>query len=192
MSMRKSKLAWVVTVTVVAALLVGTGCRTTWTPWWRRKAPEQPVLKVPPPAPGPTVRKVEPVRTTPLPAPDEREVRGTVFEPADLEMIHFEFDKSRITEVARGVLEGNAAIIKQNPGVIIQIEGHCDERGTNDYNLALGQRRAKSTRDYLITLGVDPSVLVTISYGEEQPLDPGHNEEAWTKNRRAQFNRAQQ
>ena len=114
-----------------------------------------------------------------------------MFEPADLEMVHFEFDQSRITEQGRVVLEGNAEIIKQNPGVIVQIEGHCDERGTGDYNLALGQRRAKSTRDYLINLGVDPSVLVTISYGEEQPLDPRHNEDAWAKNRRAQFNKAQ-
>jgi len=191
MSMRNSKLAWVVTVTVIAALLVSAGCRTGWRPFWRREAPTTP-LQVPPPAPGPTVTRVEPIRTTEVTTPiEEVDPRGTLFEPAELQVVHFEFDKSRITEEARGILEGNAEIIKQNPGVMIQIEGHCDERGTNDYNLALGQRRAASTRDYLINLGVDPGVLVTISYGEEQPVDPRHNEEAWAKNRRAQFNKAQ-
>jgi peptidoglycan-associated lipoprotein len=191
MIMRKSKLAWVVTATVLAALLMSTGCRGTWRPWWRKEAPPPPISI--PAADRPTVvTPREPIRTREVTTPvAEVEVRGTMFEPADLQVVHFEFDKSQITEEARVVLEGNAEIIKQNPGAIIQIEGHCDERGTNDYNLALGQRRAKATRDYLINLGVDPSVLVTISYGEEQPVDPRHNEEAWAKNRRAQFNKAQ-
>ena len=190
MIMRNSKLAWVVTATVLAALLMSTGCRGTWRPWWRKEAPPPPISI--PSATRPTVvTPREPIRTTDVTTPDEPIVRGTMFEPADLQVVHFEFDKSQITEEARVVLEGNAEIIKQNPGAIIQIEGHCDERGTNDYNLALGQRRAKATRDYLLNLGVDPSALVTISYGEEQPVDPRHNEEAWAKNRRAQFNKAQ-
>ena len=190
--MRKSKLTWFVTAAVLAALLASAGCaRGTWQPPWRKK-PAPPPVAVPPAARPTRVAPREPIGTRDVTTPVEVvDVRDKVFEPADLEMVHFEFDMSRITEEARVVLERNAAIIKQNPGVIIQIEGHCDERGTNEYNLALGQRRATSTRGYLISLGVDPNVLVTISYGEEQPLDPGHNEGAWAKNRRAQFNRAQ-
>jgi peptidoglycan-associated lipoprotein len=74
-----------------------------------------------------------------------------------------------------------------NPNAKIRIEGHCDERGTNEYNMALGERRANSAKKYLIKLGVKESQLSTISYGEEKPLDPGHNEEAWAMNRRAHF-----
>jgi len=77
--------------------------------------------------------------------------------------------------------------MKKNPGAKVQIEGHCDERGTPEYNLALGQRRADSTKKYLVNLGIDGSRLSTISYGEEKPADPGHNEAAWAKNRRAVF-----
>jgi peptidoglycan-associated lipoprotein len=85
------------------------------------------------------------------------------------------------------ILKENAALLHKYPKVKIQIEGHCDERGTNEYNLALGERRANSTRNYLISLGISPDRISTISYGEERPLDPGHNEEAWAKNRRAHF-----
>ena len=190
--MRKSKLCWIVMATVLVALLVSAGCaRGGWRPWWR-KAPAPPPVSKRTPYQPPKVQEPSRIVDRPLVTPvEEPEARGVTFEPADLEMIHFEFDMSRITEEARITLQSNAEIIKENPGVIIQIEGHCDERGTNDYNLALGQRRARSTREYLINLGVDPGSLTTISYGEEQPLDPGHNEEAWGKNRRVQFNRAQ-
>jgi peptidoglycan-associated lipoprotein len=190
--MRKRSLCWIVTATVLTVMVVvSAGCaRGAWQPWWRKKAAPTPTYTPPPQRPT-RVEPPRPIETTQL--TEERiDVREKVFEIAtDLEMIHFEFDRSRITEEARMVLQENAEIIKQNPGALIQIEGHCDERGTNEYNLALGLRRARSTRDYLISLGVDPSRLVTISYGEEQPLDPGHNEVAWSRNRRAQFNEAQ-
>jgi len=189
--MRKRSLCWIVTATVLAVMVVvSAGCaRGAWQPWWRKKPAPTPTY-TPPPQRAPKVERVPPIEVTPL--AEEPDVREKVFEPAtDLQMIHFEFDKSRITEEARVILQKNAEIIKANPGVIIQIEGHCDERGTNEYNLALGLRRARATRDYLISLGVDPNRLVTISYGEERPLDPGHNEVAWAKNRRAQFNKAQ-
>ncbi|MCK5558176.1 MAG: peptidoglycan-associated lipoprotein Pal, partial [Candidatus Hydrogenedentes bacterium] len=157
--------------------------------FFRREEPAPPVVVSKPPTPTP----VPPGTIEEIVVLEEREVRGVSFEPArDLEMIHFEFDESRITEEARSKLEENAEIIKQNPGAVVQIQGHCDERGTNEYNIALGQRRVRATRDYLIKLGVDAGCLVTISYGEESPLDPRHNEEAWAKNRRAQFGTAQQ
>jgi peptidoglycan-associated lipoprotein len=82
-------------------------------------------------------------------------------------------------------LRENAAWLKKNPKMKIQIEGYCDERGTAEYNLALGERRANMTKKYLLSLGISSDRISTISYGEERPLDPGHNEEAWGKNRRA-------
>jgi peptidoglycan-associated lipoprotein len=87
----------------------------------------------------------------------------------------------------RAILEKNAQWLKTNPQSNILIEGHCDERGTIEYNLALGDRRANAAREYLISLGIDPRRIATISYGEEKPFDSVHNEEGWSKNRRAHF-----
>ena len=108
-------------------------------------------------------------------------------EVADLQDVNFDFDKSDIRADARDVLAKNADWIKAHAEYSVQIEGHCDERGTAEYNLALGERRANSVKNYLAQLGVEASRLVTISYGEELPLDPGHDEAAWGKNRRAHF-----
>ncbi len=106
---------------------------------------------------------------------------------APLVMIHFDFDKYFIREDAKPVLQTNAEWLNTYKSLRILIEGHCDERGTEEYNLALGERRAKSTFDYLVSLGISADRIRTISYGESQPLDPGHNEVAWEKNRRAYF-----
>ena len=115
----------------------------------------------------------------------------SVFEtPLDTQlyrMIHFDYDKSDIKPEAKPILENIAMDLKASPGKYLLVEGHCDERGTNEYNLALGERRALSTREYLADLGVDPEMIVTISYGEEQPLELGHDESAWRVNRRAEF-----
>ena len=99
--------------------------------------------------------------------------------------IHFDFDKYNIKPEEARILEENARWLLATPTVNILIEGHCDERGTNQYNLALGERRSQSAKAYLIALGVSPDRIKSISYGEEMPLDPGHNEVAWAKNRRA-------
>ena len=104
-----------------------------------------------------------------------------------LEDVHFEFDKSTLTSLAKGLLDDNAKKLKENPGIRVVIEGHCDERGSREYNIALGERRAMSVRNYLSSLGIDEKKMKTISYGEERPLDPGHNERAWSLNRRAHF-----
>jgi peptidoglycan-associated lipoprotein len=85
------------------------------------------------------------------------------------------------------VLKEKAAWLQDRPEVDVLIEGHCDERGTNEYNLALGERRAQSAKVFLVNMGIASSRLTTVSYGEERPLDPGHDEAAWAKNRRAQF-----
>jgi peptidoglycan-associated lipoprotein len=104
-----------------------------------------------------------------------------------LDDIHFDFDKSDIRADSREILQKNAEWLQNNPDVKIQIEGHCDERGTAEYNLALGERRAMSTKKYLASLGISADRIYTISYGEELPIDPGHDEGAWAKNRRAHF-----
>ena len=114
-------------------------------------------------------------------------IEGEVFESSLLKPIHFDFDKYDIRPADTEILKGNSAFLKKFPNVKIQIEGHCDERGTNEYNLALGERRANSTKKYITSLGITADRVSTISYGEEKPMDPGHNEEAWTKNRRANF-----
>jgi peptidoglycan-associated lipoprotein len=101
--------------------------------------------------------------------------------------IHFDFDKSSLTPAAQAILRDKAAYLTANSSVSVIIEGHCDERGTNEYNMALGDRRASSAKNFLVDLGIESRRLTTISYGEEKPIDPGSNEAAWTKNRRAHF-----
>ena len=126
---------------------------------------------------------------TPVDMPLEPEARDWIFIDRDKGMqdIYFAFDKSNLTPESRLSLEHNAEILKDNPKIRVLVEGHCDERGTIEYNLALGERRALAARNYLINLGIDPSRIATISYGEERPSDPRHNEEAWAKNRRDEF-----
>ena len=99
--------------------------------------------------------------------------------------IYFAFDRSDITGESRQVLLRQAALLNQNPSVTVTIEGHCDERGTVEYNLALGERRANATKQALIALGVAAGRINVISYGKERPAVPGHNEQAWAQNRRA-------
>lgn len=101
--------------------------------------------------------------------------------------IHFEFDSSTLTPEAQLTLKKKAEWLQNNPEAMSTIEGHCDERGTSEYNLALGDRRATSAKNFLVDLGISASRLTTISYGEERPIDPGQNEEAWAKNRRCHF-----
>jgi len=122
-----------------------------------------------------------------LVAKKEPGIAGEVYESKLLKDIHFDFDKYDVRPEDVGILKENAAWLIKSPRVKIQIEGHCDERGTGAYNLALGERRANSTKNYLLTLGLSGDRISTISYGKERPLDPGHNEEAWSKNRRAHF-----
>ena len=103
------------------------------------------------------------------------------------EDILFEFDSASLSVEAQEILRAKAAWLRENPRARVIIEGHCDERGTNEYNLALGDRRAFSAKAFLVDLGIDESRLTTISYGEEKPIASGSTEEAWAKNRRAHF-----
>lgn len=101
--------------------------------------------------------------------------------------VHFDFDSSVIRDKERGKIEAVAAFLKTAPANKLLVEGHCDERGTEEYNRALGERRALAVREYLVRLGIQGSRIRTISYGFDRPLDPGHNEAAWSKNRRGAF-----
>ena len=104
-----------------------------------------------------------------------------------LEDTYFDFDKYNIRPDARLILKRNYQVLQGAPGAEVFVEGHCDERGTVEYNLALGQRRANAARDYLLSLGMGAGQVSTVSYGEERPLDPRQTEEAWAKNRRCHF-----
>lgn len=114
-------------------------------------------------------------------------VAATQEKPSDFPDIHFDFDKSFLREDAKLILREVAAFLKANRAASILIEGHCDERGTPEYNIALGERRAESAKTYLVSLGVNADAVSTVSFGEEKPIDPGHDEVAWERNRRAHF-----
>lgn len=137
------------------------------------------------------VKQVEPVKQEEpkQEAPKQEEASAAKASAAvALETVYFDFDKSDLRKDSRDVLSKNAeALLKQVADAKIQIAGHCDERGSDEYNLALGERRAKSVAKYLITLGVKADRISTISYGKEKPAVQGSDEAAWSKNRRAEF-----
>jgi peptidoglycan-associated lipoprotein len=103
------------------------------------------------------------------------------------ENIYFDFDMSELKPEARDILREKAAYLQKNSGYRVRIEGHCDERGTNEYNIALGERRANAAKDFITALGISGNRISILTYGEEKPADPGHNEDAWAKNRRDEF-----
>lgn len=153
---------------------VRAGCE--WQRQVAKKALEAPVVPKPPPPPA----------APPRAEAEEEALRAAreAFENVD---IHFAFDSYGLSEEAKRVLQEKAGFLRGQPDIQVLIEGHCDERGTEQYNLALGDRRANAARQYLMGLGILEQRMSTVSYGEERPLDPGHNEEAWTRNRRAHF-----
>jgi peptidoglycan-associated lipoprotein len=144
-----------------------------------------------PPPPPPEQQKVvvpeqkpEVVVTPTTPPPPVSPASAAV---AVVQDINFDFDRYAIRSADAEILKKNLNWFKANPGQKMRIEGNCDERGTVEYNLALGQKRADAAKNYLMSLGVDGALLQTISYGKERPVDLGHNEAAWTKNRRDHF-----
>jgi peptidoglycan-associated lipoprotein len=161
------------------------------------KAPPPTVTPTPQaPPPPPPVTTVAPTTDFVKPAVEPTATSETL--PRDLDALNaqaqsrgwiqdafFAFDDSTLTSESQTALTASATWLKAHADYNLLIEGHCDERGTEQYNLALGDRRANTAREYLGTLGVDPARMRTVSYGVERPFDPGHNEEAWAKNRRA-------
>ena len=160
---------------------------------------------IPQPAPPPV--EAPPSVTTPPPAPprgperveDRQPVAGLTDEGIDsrsldelnrnspLKPAFFLLDSSDLDDTGRSVVTGNVEVLKKYPQWVVTIEGHCDERGTAEYNLSLGERRAVAAKTYLVSLGIAPDRLRTVSYGKEFPFDQGHSDDAWSKNRRAHF-----
>ena len=179
---------WMTALVVMVAVSVG-ACKKK-APIARPTAPPPPVTAeaVPPRPPAPPLRE-----PTVVPAEPVREDRISSDSLDDLNRnsplrpVFFELDSSDLTAAGQKVLDGNAAALKQHATWTISIEGHCDERGSAEYNLALGERRALAARAYLISLGLPADRLRTVSYGKEFPFDPGHDEGAYSKNRRAHF-----
>ena len=136
-------------------------------------------VQMPAPEPEPQAVVVEPAK------PITPQVEAPV--PVELKDIFFEFDQSRIRSEAMNTLNANGKALLADPALKMTLEGHCDERGTVEYNLALGDRRARSTKDYLVSYGVEAARLSTVSYGEERPFVQGHDESAWAQNRRVHF-----
>jgi peptidoglycan-associated lipoprotein len=139
--------------------------------------PEQPVTE------GPDIAAVTPGN----PSGEDFSVNDATGENGPLEDIRFDYDKAEISDAARATLEKHGLWLQNHRTAKVTIEGHCDERGTVDYNLALGDKRARAVRDYLASLGVAGERMHTVSLGKERPLDPGNNEQAFAKNRRAHF-----
>ena len=178
---------------VIAASLFAAGCGGN----------KPPVAKPLPPPPPPDVTTnragppgpPEPVRE-PVPFPSEPRLAddsirsGNIDElnrNSPLKPVFFDYDSADLTPAAKSALDENSGVLKKYGTWVLTIEGHCDERGTPEYNLALGERRAVAARTYLVALGVAADRLRTVSYGKEFPFDAGHDEAAWAKNRRAHF-----
>jgi peptidoglycan-associated lipoprotein len=128
----------------------------------------------------------EPIKEAPI-SKEETVAPAPAVQEQTLTRIYFDFDSYVLTKDARDILASDAELLLKKISGKVTIEGHCDERGSDEYNLALGEKRAKAAMNYLVTLGVSADRLSVISYGKEKPLDPGHDESAWAKNRRAEF-----
>ena len=186
----KSRRVSAVVVTIVLAAAIGACAKKK--PPVARPIPPPPAaapetMPSRPPAPPEPVRESpippEPIASDPLTSTDIDLInKNSPFQP-----VFYAFDSAEVEGDAQKVLNANAEILRKYPTWVITIEGHADERGTAEYNLALGERRATAARTYLVSLGIPADRLKTVSYGKEFPFDPGHDESAWAKNRRAHF-----
>ena len=174
--MQKKMWLMIVLLLVVPVLMFTFGCQKKAVTQAKAPAPAPAAAPAPAPAPAPTPQKG--------PAPAAPPETSMMIMQED---IYYDFDKSTLKPAAQDNLMKKAAWLRANPNATVTIEGHCDERGTNEYNLALGDRRADSAKAFLVDLGIAASRLTTVSYGEERPVCTQHTEECWAKNRRAHF-----
>jgi peptidoglycan-associated lipoprotein len=176
----------------LALSLVATGCKkppTTAPPesettTEETAAPAEPEVEEPPAQEVTEAFPSEPVATTEV---REEPTIAELNESKVLATVFFAFDSSELSDTTRATLQANADWMLANPGYNVVIEGHCDERGTIEYNLALGERRARSVREYMVSLSVPESSMRIVSFGKERPVDSGSNEAAWARNRRGEF-----
>jgi peptidoglycan-associated lipoprotein len=175
-------------LSLIVVLIVLTGCHKKVAQAPPAPAPQPEVAKAaPPPEPPPKREEPKPVEAPPQPPP---EVKVTIEDLlAKVQDVYFDYDKHAIRSDAETTLQGDAValreIFRQFPGAKLTVEGFCDERGSDEYNLALGDQRAKTVRDSLVTLGLPADQLLTVSYGKEKPVCTEHTEDCWQKNRRA-------
>jgi peptidoglycan-associated lipoprotein len=161
---------------------------------------QPPIARPMPPPPPPSAEPARPPAppepsAEPAPVPAEPVAEDSIGSKSlddlnrnsPLKPVFYSLDSSEVDVAGQQVLQANADVLKKYPTWQVTIEGHCDERGTAEYNLALGERRATAARTYLLSLGIAPERVKTVSYGKEFPFDPGHDEAAWAKNRRAHF-----
>ena len=180
---------WMVCVTLgVTMLCLQVACARQSAPVSPETSPPPPpaTSSTPPPPPPPPPPPVLPTELTP---DDEFASRSLeeVNRDSPLGPAFFALDSSALDDLGRQVIEANAKVLRQYPSWVVTIEGHCDERGTAEYNLGLGERRALAAQQYLVEIGVDSARVRTVSYGKEFPFDPAHDENAWAANRRAHF-----
>jgi peptidoglycan-associated lipoprotein len=180
---------------LIAATLVAAACGGKKPPVARPLPPPPPVASATPPPPArttppPPQPSREPTVVPPEPVRDDAIASATLDElnrNSPLKPVFFALDSAEIDTEGKAALDANAPLLKRFPAWVLTIEGHCDERGTAEYNLALGERRAIAARTYLASLGIPADRLKIVTYGKEFPFDPGHDESAWAKNRRAHF-----
>ena len=180
---------------LIAATLVTAACGGKKPPVARPLPPPPPVASATPPPPArttppPPQPSREPTVVPPEPVRDDAIASATLDElnrNSPLKPVFFALDSAEIDPEGKAALDANDPLLKRFPGWVVTIEGHCDERGTAEYNLALGERRAIAARTYLASLGVPADRLKIVTYGKEFPFDPGHDDSAWAKNRRAHF-----
>lgn len=173
---------------VLVTMVVGACSKKT--PPVARPMPPPPMTQASPPPPPPPPSPVEePVPVPPMPVEDTIATKSLddLNRESPLQPLFFELDSSEVSGPGQAVMQANAEILRKYPTWQITIEGHCDERGTAEYNLALGERRALAARTYLVSLGIPADRVKTVSYGKEFPFDAGHDSAAWDKNRRAHF-----
>jgi peptidoglycan-associated lipoprotein len=181
----------ITTVVALAALITAVACGKKTPPVARpAPPPSMPADTTPPRPPAPPEPAREPVGVPAEPVRDDAISSASLDDlnkNSPLKPVYFELDSSDLTAANQKALDENAALMKRYSSWTVTVEGHCDERGTAEYNLALGERRAMAARAYLVSLGIAADRLRTVSYGKEFPFDPGHDESAFAKNRRAHF-----
>ncbi len=183
---------WGVLAVLVALVVIGLAACGKKVPPVARPVPPPPPptteATTKPPAPPEPVK--EPALVPPTPVKDDTMSSRSLDDlnkDSPLKPVYFEYDSAEVSPQSQKVLDGNAEVLKKYQTWVVTIEGHCDERGTAEYNLALGERRAVAARTYLVSLGIGADRIKTVSYGKEFPFDPGHDEAAWQKNRRDHF-----
>lgn len=183
-------------VVLIFSLAIFTGCSEKKSVVKSDETKIQEAAPIPAPAPAPPATTEPTTQEDVAPAKETAKIKDTANEQSSLmeattkspvSDINFDFDSYSIRPDAREILKANADYLLKNRVSSIVVEGHCDERGTAEYNMALGERRAQETKKFLVNLGINESIVKTISYGEERPLDPNNSEDAWAKNRRAHF-----